>query len=100
MACKEESKCEKVFNCSSECATVNVKKNVNDTYQIKLLALSSGNVVLYLTNATNETIYPDLRKSFVNLSIGQSHLIDYLSLLCGWIYFVSSFILKIKLIKF
>ena len=86
LGCKDEPKCEKIFNCSTECALIQVK--ADETHSIKLNALASGHVVLFLANATND-IYLDLSESFVRLSIGQSQILDYLSFICGWIYFVS-----------
>ena len=78
-----------MFNCTSNCGSFAVPLK-DSQKQFQLTALSSGNVILYLTNTTNETeIYPDLSQSFVRVSVGQSQILDYLSMLCGWIYFVS-----------
>jgi len=89
LACKDEEKCEKVFNCSTKCATVNVKNGIAEPSSINLEAQTSGHIILLLKNSTDEAIYPDLTKSFVRISIGQTQILDYLSTLCGWIYFVS-----------
>ena len=90
LACREEAKCAKVFNCTADCGQIDVPEK-DSKKQLKLTALSSGNVMLYLTNTTNETdLYPDLSESFVPINVGHSQIIEYLSVLCGWIYFVSS----------
>lgn len=89
LACQDESKCEKVFNCSSNCGSVRIINGKATPNQLKLTAQSSGHIILFLTNSTDETIYSDLSRSFVRVSIGQTKFLDVLSLLCGWIYFVS-----------
>lgn len=91
LACKDEAKCEKVFNCASDCGSIQVNNGVPKPSELSLKVQSSGHVILYLTNSTNETIYPDLSRSFVSVSIGQSQILDFLSVVCGWIYFVSCF---------
>ena len=96
LACRDEAKCTKVFNCSSNCGTVEVPTKDSEK-RFQLTALSSGNVILYLTNTTNETeLYPDLSQSFKRISVGQSQVLEWLAYICGWIYFVS-FVIDLSL---
>lgn len=82
----------KVFNCSQDCGKLDFKKDEIGSFTRKFKALSSGKVVFYLTNSTNDdSLYPDLKASFVEIPVGQSQALDVLSIICGWIYFVRVF---------